>query len=97
MPKIEWHDADVNENGIETIAFQDLGEITPNAGKIVGYNGILKGDEVKYGYKTYKIVMVSRLGDFGISLDGKLPYINRVSPISVTLLKKGNLHPKSTL
>lgn len=97
MPKIEWHDADVNENGIEKIAFQDLGKDIPNAGQIVGYNGILKGDEVKYGSKTYKIVMVSRLGDFGISFDGKLPYINRVSPISVTLHKKGKLHPKSTL
>lgn len=92
MKNVEWHEASENEHGIETIAFKDLGKDFPNVGKIVGYNGILWGDEVVYGSKVYTVVMVSRMGDFGISLTGDLPYINRVSPISVKLHKKGKMH-----
>lgn len=97
MKNIEWYEASENERGIEAIAFQALGKDIPNIGQIVGYNGILKGDEVAYGGKVYTVVMVSRLGDFGISLTGELPYINRASPISVTLSKKGKLHNQVVL
>lgn len=85
---IEWHEANENKQGITMIAFEDLGKHIPNAGRIVGYNGILKGDKVLYEGKPYTVVMVSRLGDFGLSETGKLPYTKRVLPADV--VKEGN-------
>ena len=79
---IEWLPASDNDSGIETIAFKavdDTGELH----RTIGYNGILRGDKVTYEEKEYTVVMVSRLGDFGLSETGALPYTLRVSPTSV--------------
>lgn len=83
MENVIWEKLDKNDLGIQAIAFKDLGRIIPNVGKIVGYNGILQGDTVKYEGRNYTVVMVSRLGDFGLSETGKLPYIMRVLPSKV--------------
>lgn len=74
--RIDWFPANKNDEGIETIAFDKRG--------IIGFNGILKGEKVFYEDKEYTIVMVSRLGDFGLSETGELPYSLRVSPLKVT-------------
>lgn len=88
MNNITWVEATQDELAIEssikTIAFKDLGKVIPNVGEIVGYNGILKGDKVSYEDKQYTVVMVSRMGNFGLSETGKLPYTKRIIPKSVT-------------
>lgn len=83
MNNIEWYEASENNFGIETIAFEYLGKDIPGYGKIIGYNEILKGDKVIYKNKEYTIVMVSRMGDFGLSETGELPYALRVIPTDV--------------
>lgn len=80
---IEWVEASPNNEGIKTIAYNGLGKDFPNVGKIVGYNGIDIYDKVVYKGKEYTVVMVSRLGDFGLSDTGKLPYSIRVKPEEV--------------
>jgi hypothetical protein len=88
MGNITWENVIQDEqtitNGIKTIGFKDLGKVIPNVGEMVGYNGILKGDSVMYDGERYTVVMVSRMGDFGLSKTGKLPYIIRVVPKKVT-------------
>ncbi|MGH0421929.1 hypothetical protein [Bacillus cytotoxicus] len=81
MENIEWHEAYENEDGVKTVAIKRQ---KGNGGsRIVGYNGILKRDKVKYKGKIYTVVMVSRLGSFGLSETGGLPYVLRVSPSDV--------------
>lgn len=82
--EIEWHEANKNAEGIKTIAYKPINKQI-NHWAIVGYNGILKGDKVEYEGKEYTIVMVSRLGDFGLSETGELPYMLRVSPTKVKI------------
>lgn len=79
----EWYEVDENEEGIKNIAFQLEGFAFGKVQRTVGYNGILKGEKVTYEGKPYTIVMVSRLGDFGLSETGELPYIIRVHPTEV--------------
>lgn len=76
MEGIKWEEANINDAGITTIAFDE-------EGRIVGYNGILKGEKVLHEGKEYTIVTVSRLGDFGLSETGNLPYCKRVLPSMV--------------
>lgn len=78
----EWLAASDNDDGIHTIAFETISE-KHNIYKTIGYNGILKGDTVTHEGKEYTVVMVSRLGHFGLSNTGALPYTIRVSPTSV--------------
>lgn len=80
---VEWLEAYPKANGIETIALQDMGRSTINSGRIVGYNSILKGDKAVYKDKEYTIVMVSRLGYFGLSETGQLPYTETAYPNEV--------------
>ena len=83
MKDVKWFKAKKdNDDGIKTIAFTDFNEEL-RIGRIVGYNGILKGDKIEYEGKEYTVVMVSRMGDFGLSETGKLPYTVRVSPRDV--------------
>ncbi|HEK9103306.1 TPA: hypothetical protein SUB30_004780 [Bacillus pseudomycoides] len=72
MENVVWFEANENNDGIETLAMLE--------GRIVGYNGILKDEKVIYKDNQYTVVMVSRLGDFGLSETGELPYTLRVSP-----------------
>ncbi|MGR9634834.1 hypothetical protein ACU82A_26015 [Bacillus cereus] len=88
MGNIEWHGAEENKDGIKTIAMIELDKKSKGIrmygyNRIVGYNGIIKGDKVLYKGEEYTVVMVSRLGDFGLSKTGELPYILRVSPKDV--------------
>lgn len=83
MEGVQWFEASDNDDGIKTIAMIEI-EKELNLGRTVGYNGILKGDEVMYGEKVYTVVMVSRLGHFGLSDTGKLPYTLCVAPFEVT-------------
>lgn len=77
---IEWfEETEENEEGITSIAFSELNR-SKTLGRIVGYNGILNGERVIYNNEEYTVVMVSRMGDFGLSLTGKLPYTIRASP-----------------
>ncbi|WP_341323495.1 hypothetical protein NSQ62_08455 [Solibacillus sp. FSL H8-0523] len=76
---VEWHEVSNNTVGIETMAFEN-NEIINGYGRIVGYNGILKGDKVSFREETYTVVMVSRLGHMGLSKTGALPYIETVYP-----------------
>lgn len=85
MEEVKWFEADENEDGIKTIGFIEINEYT-NTGRIVGYNGICSGEKVEYEGKKYTVVMASRMGDFGLSKTGKLPYIMRVSPKDVKLI-----------
>lgn len=88
MENIEWKEAVQDEgtikDGVKTIAFKNFGKVFPNVGEIVGYNGILRGDLVINEGKKYTVVMVSRMGDFGLSETGILPYIKRTIPKNVT-------------
>jgi hypothetical protein len=81
-----WHKADPNEEGVETFALDPISGT--DYYRTVGFNGILKGDGVIYkkDNKEYTVVMVSRLGDFGLSETGELPYTLRVSPKDVYLI-----------
>lgn len=85
MSEIKWHEVEQNQNndGIVTMALltedEEMGWY-----KTVGYNGILKGDQVTYKDEKYTVVMVSRLGHFGLSNTGKLPYTLSVLPKEVT-------------
>jgi hypothetical protein len=88
MEGVTWHTASDNPDGIETIALQDLDTKT-HTGRIVGYNGILKGDQVIYQMKEYTVVMVSRLGHFGLSDTGTLPYTVTAFPKEVTRKPRG--------
>lgn len=93
MNDIVWEEAAENDMGITSIAFSELGKITSDLriGRIVGYNGILKGDTVEYKGKEYTVVMVSRLGHLGLSETGKLPYTVTALPNDVTQRKEGSL------
>ncbi|MCK1999861.1 hypothetical protein MZM54_00505 [[Brevibacterium] frigoritolerans] len=83
MSHIEWYEASENNDGVKTLAMSEIDKEL-NLGRIVGYNGILKGDTVVYKGKEYTVVMVSRLGHFGLSETGKLPYTLCVRPDEVT-------------
>ncbi|MEX3625343.1 hypothetical protein [Viridibacillus arvi] len=80
MKNIEWLEAAPNDNGIDTIAFEDLGKYLPNIGRIVGYNSILKGERVLFNNEEWIVVMVSRLGYLGLSKTGSLPYVKTALP-----------------
>ena len=54
----------------------------------VGYNGIVKGDLVEYQGEVYCIVQVSRMGTFGLSKTGDLPYTEVVKPKEVKVIEK---------
>lgn len=82
MSEITWTEARENNDGIKTLAYQTLNPKT-DLYRIVGYNGILKGDKVIYQKKEYTVVMVSRLGHFGLSDTGELPYTICASPSDV--------------
>ncbi|MDA1614199.1 hypothetical protein PDK26_23585 [Bacillus cereus] len=89
MGKIEWHEATENNQGIQTIGM--IGVILGSDFKrIIGYNGIMKGDKVLFENNEYTIVMVSRLGHFGLSETGKLPYTKCVLPNEVIKLTTKN-------
>lgn len=80
---IEWHDVNKNTSGVEKMAFEN-NEIVNGYGRVIGYNGILKGDKVKFLNEVYTVVMVSRLGHMGLSKTGKLPYVETVYPNEIT-------------
>jgi hypothetical protein len=84
MNDIRWHDANENNDGVKTVAIEIRRDGFGLGSQIVGYNGILKGNVVTYQGKKYIVVMVSRLGDFGLSETGGLPYKLRVRPDEVT-------------
>ncbi|MEG7864515.1 hypothetical protein AAHB46_12790 [Bacillus paranthracis] len=93
MEDIKWHEAEENNDGIKTIAMIELdkklkGVTMYGYNRIVGYNGILKGEKVLYKGEEYTVVMVSRLGDFGLSKTGELPYILRACPKDVVKNKR---------
>lgn len=85
MEEVKWFEAKQNDDGIEIIGFIEIDEES-KTGKIVGYNGICVGENVKYEGEKYTVVMVSTMGDFGLSKTGKLPYSIRVSPKEVELM-----------
>lgn len=80
---VKWFDASENDDGIDTIAMIDINDKL-HTGRIVGYNGILKGDTVKFEGRPYTVVMVSRLGHIGLSETGALPYTKTVRPSQLT-------------
>lgn len=82
--EVKWLPADENDFGIETIGIAPYYVGEYKFSRIVGYNGILEGDEVYYKGKKWSVVMVSRLGDFGLFRTGDLPYEVRVRPKEVT-------------
>ncbi|QHW35730.1 hypothetical protein GZH47_33090 (plasmid) [Paenibacillus rhizovicinus] len=47
---------------------------------LYGYNNMTKGEKVIFKNDLWTIVMVSRMGDFGLSQTGELPYSIRVRP-----------------
>ena len=79
MKDIIWEKVEDNDIGLETMA---LCKDKYNS-QICGWNGVLEGDWVWHNSKEYRVVMSSRLGDFGLSYNGKLPYEIRVSPNEV--------------
>lgn len=81
---VEWLPAEPNDDGIDKIAFV---EDYPGLRRIVGYDGILKGDKVSYKNKEYTVVMVSRLGHLGLSETGELPYTTVTKPSEVMSVK----------
>lgn len=72
--------------GYEVIRHGNYGEIYQN----YGYNDMSKGDLVSCNNEEYTIVMVSRMGDFGLSKTGSLPYSIRVAPNKCTKLPDRN-------
>lgn len=82
MDNIEWFKASKNNDGIKTFAMTNI-DTSCNVGRIVGYNGILKGDKVTYEGIEYTVVVVSRLGYFGLSETGELPYTVTARPDEV--------------
>ena len=67
MEDIKWHEAEENNDGIKTIAMIELDKKSKGVtmygyNRIVGYNGIIKGEKVLYKGEEYTVVMVSRLG-----------------------------------
>ena len=76
---IEWHEVSENADGFETMAFEN-NEIVNGYGRVIGYNGILKGDKVSFSNEMYTVVMVSRLGHMGLSKTGALPYTKTAYP-----------------
>ncbi|WP_255302124.1 hypothetical protein [Bacillus thuringiensis] len=84
MSNVDWLQAEENTDGIQTIAM----ETDESAGihRVVGYNGILKGEVVEYDGNPYTVVMVSRLGHMGLSETGKLPYTLTAMPKDVRKL-----------
>lgn len=79
--EIMWEEYIDEELGIFNAGYEiedhgDYGKIYKN----FGYNDISKGDYVIYENKKYAVVMVSRMGDFGLSTSGCLPYTIRVAP-----------------
>ena len=83
---LEWEDIEVQEPyGIYNVAWH---QPYPNPKRQAhwehaGYNDMLRGDKVMYNEIEYTIVMVSRMGDFGLSETGYLPYSIRVCPKEV--------------
>lgn len=84
MDNVEWFEASENSNGIVSIAMTEIDKEI-HLGRIVGYNGILKGEKVIYKDNEYTVVMTSRLGHFGLSETGKLPYTICASPNEVSV------------
>lgn len=76
MIEVLWESAAINDLGVKRIGFV--------GSAIVGLNGIVKGDEVRWNGKQYTVVMTSRLGHLGLSQTGKLPYTLTVCPNEVT-------------
>lgn len=88
MITVEWEKAIENKHGIETIAIE-TGRYFETHQQIVGYNGILKGDNVLYNDEEYTVVMVSRLGHMGLSKTGALPYTEQSYPTELTKVEEG--------
>lgn len=86
---IVWEAAAENEYGIQTIAYQSERIENFSWEVIVGYNGIVLGDAVRYDGETWTVVHVSRLGLFGLSKTGQLPYEVRVWPNQVERVEEG--------
>lgn len=82
MENAQWFEASENNDGVKTLAMINIDKKL-NVGRIVGYNGILKGEKVRYEGKEYTVVVVSRMGYFGLSETGKLPYTVTVRPDEV--------------
>ncbi|MGY1423687.1 hypothetical protein [Bacillus cereus] len=47
MGKIEWHEATENNQGIQTIGMLEV-MLGSDFKRIIGYNGIIKGDKVLF-------------------------------------------------
>lgn len=88
MKDIHWKKAHANEHGIDTVGFGEFSQ-TLNVGRIVGYNGLTIGDQVLYKGELMYIVMASRLGHFGLSNTGELPYSITAYPKDVEKVKIG--------
>jgi len=86
---IKWYQVNENDQGIETIAIE-TGRYFEEHTKIVGYNGILKGDKVNYQDEEYTVVMVSRLGHIGLSKTGALPYTETAYPTELIKESQGS-------
>lgn len=78
----EWEEVKDHEF-ITSIAIKKYAMGQSITEKIVGYNNILIGESVSYNDSIYTVVMVSRLGDFGLSRTGELPYEKRIEPHKV--------------
>ncbi|EOQ07799.1 hypothetical protein [Bacillus cereus] len=87
MENVKWLEASENSNGITSIAMVEINKGL-SVGRIVGYNGILKGEKVIYKDNEYTVVMASRLGHFGLSETGKLPYTICASPNEVSVCQQ---------
>jgi len=78
----KWYEANENEDGISTIALEQC-----EFPHIIGYNGILKGDKVKFQGVDFTVVVVSRMGYFGLSKTGGLPYTLTVTPAQLDTIE----------
>jgi len=82
LENVQWFEVSENKDGVETIGMTQIDKQL-NLGRTVGYNGILKGEKVSYEGKDYTVVVVSRLGYFGLSETGELPYTLTARPDEV--------------
>lgn len=91
LENVKWHTESDNSDGIFNVALETIDDNNGRTPRVdlVGYNDILRGDEVEYESKTYLVVMISRMGDMGLSLTGDLPYSIRVNPSKLKKIKKG--------
>lgn len=84
LQNVKWYDEDPTDDGIYKSAIESIDYEYCVREVQVGYNDILLGDYVIKDGERMRVVMVSRLGDFGLSSTGDLPYTIRVFPNEVT-------------